>query len=212
MAAGINLCSVRTVVFDAVGTLIAPDPPPAEVYAAVAREQGSAIPVETVRERFHAAFRREEDRDRAAGWRTDATREEARWRAIVAATLFEVADQDRCFVTLWDYFADPRSWRVLPELLPTIEACSARRLPIGVASNFDGRLRAVLAGQPGLPRDLRLIISSEVGWRKPAKPFFDAVAGIMECPPDQILMVGDDAENDIAGARASGLQAMLANV
>lgn len=93
--------------------------------------------------------------------------------------------------------------------LDWIGLAAARRLTIGVASNFDDRLRSVLAGLPELPFDRRLIISADVGWRKPAPRFFAAVAAAMACPPEQILMIGDDAENDVSAARAAGLQAIL---
>lgn len=212
MAAGLDLHSIRAVVFDAVGTLIAPEPPPAQVYASVARNHGVQIAIETVRERFWAAFEHEEKADQAAGWRTDAEREVDRWRKIVTLTLPEVADRASCFQALWDHFADPGSWRVLPVARQWIEAVATHGLPIGVASNFDGRLRNVLAGRPELPRDLRLMISSEVGWRKPAPQFFTAVADAMACPPKQILLIGDDRANDIEPARAAGMQTLLVNV
>lgn len=208
MAAALDLEGTQAVAFDAVGTLIVPDPSPAAVYSAIAREHGIELNPDLVRGRFRSAFRREEEIDRAAGWRTNAEREVNRWQSIVAATLPEVADQTGCFRSLWDHFADPKSWRVLPESRVLIAAVAARGLPIAVASNFDSRLRAVLAGQPELPCDLRLAISSEVGWRKPARPFFTAVADLLERPPARILMIGDDLANDIEAARAAGMRAM----
>ena len=65
------LAGVRAVFFDAVGTLITPDPRAPAVYAAVGRLYGSRLDVTVVGDRFRAAFRREERRDRAARWRTD---------------------------------------------------------------------------------------------------------------------------------------------
>ena len=91
------LTGVRAVVFDAVGTLITPDPPAPAVYAEVGRKFGSRLGVEVIAARFRAAFRAEEDADRAAGWRTDEDREERRWRTIVAATLDDVSERDICF-------------------------------------------------------------------------------------------------------------------
>ncbi len=54
-----------------------------------------------------------------------------------------------------------------------------------------------------------LIISSEVGWRKPAPQFFAAVAERLKCEPREILFIGDSVENDYAGAVAAGMPALL---
>ncbi len=81
---------------------------------------------------------------------------------------------------------------------------------MGVASNFDARLHAVLGGFPELsPARGRVVVSSQLGWRKPAEAFFGAVASAAGRPPHEILYVGDDAANDYDGARASGLAAVL---
>src|SRR5207249_1370969 len=82
------------VVFDAVGTLIHPDPPAAEVYAAAGQRFGSRHAADAIRTRFRAAFAREEAVDHAAGHRTDDAREIRRWQAIVATVLDDVAVGD----------------------------------------------------------------------------------------------------------------------
>ena len=64
------LAGIRAVAFDAVGTLITPDPPVPVAYEAIGREFGSRHSADALRPRFRAAFLAEEERDRAAGWRT----------------------------------------------------------------------------------------------------------------------------------------------
>jgi putative hydrolase of the HAD superfamily len=54
-----------------------------------------------------------------------------------------------------------------------------------------------------------LVISSEVGWRKPAAAFYREVCRRSGLEPEQILLVGDDRINDYEGARSAGLQAIL---
>jgi putative hydrolase of the HAD superfamily len=197
------------VFFDAVGTLIHPDPPAPAVYAAVGRRFGSRLDAETIAVRFRAAFRRQENIDRAAGWRTDAARELARWRAIVAETLSDAADPEACFRELFAHFARPESWAVDPEGGPTLAALADRGCRIGLASNFDARLRGVAAGLPALRPASTFVLSAEVGWRKPATEFFQALAQAVRAAPEQILFVGDHPVNDYDGARAAGLSAVL---
>jgi putative hydrolase of the HAD superfamily len=86
----------------------------------------------------------------------------------------------------------------------------SRGLVLGIASNFDARLVRLLDGLPGLAavRD-RCVVSSLVGWRKPARPFFATVAAAAGCEPRAVLYVGDDPVNDLHGATAAGLPAAL---
>ena len=201
--------NVRAVFLDAVGTLIFPDPPAAEVYATVGRKFGSRLPVEAIGARFRDAFRCEEASDRAHGLRTDEAREERRWRHIVAAVLDDVADGEGCFRELFGHFARPQSWRCAADADRVLAELARRGYRLGLASNYDRRLRSVAAGLPELaPLDC-LVISSEVGWRKPAPEFFAALVRQAGVPAGEILFVGDDPVNDVEGARAAGLRSLL---
>ncbi len=79
-----------------------------------------------------------------------------------------------------------------------------------VASNFDGRLRGVAAGLPGLAGFVDSpVISSEVGYRKPHPSFYGAACARLGLPPARVLCVGDDPENDVRGAQRAGLRGLL---
>src|SRR5438105_3948472 len=99
------LTKVDAVFFDAVGTLIHPEPSAALAYAQIGQRHGSALSAELVRQRFAAAFAHEEAADLAAGLRTSEDRERRRWRTIVAAVLDDVADAEACFAALYEHFA-----------------------------------------------------------------------------------------------------------
>jgi putative hydrolase of the HAD superfamily len=200
---------VRAVFFDAVGTLLHPEPPAGAAYAALGRRFGSRLADDEVRRRFAAAFRRQEDEDARHGHRTDEGREERRWRAIVAEVLDDVADAEGCFRALHDHFARPEAWRCDAQAAAVVAALRRRGLLVGMASNFDGRLRRVVAGLPELADVRHLVVSSEVGWKKPAPAFFAALCRQAGAAPDEVLLVGDDEENDYRGARRAGLRAVL---
>jgi putative hydrolase of the HAD superfamily len=204
------MSQVRAVFFDAVGTLIHPDPVAPKVYADAARRFGSRYTEENIAKRFSGAFRRQEEIDRAAGWITSARRERERWQAIVRDVLDDVTDPEGCFEYLYAHFARPGSWRCLPETAPVLEGLRARDLFLGIASNFDERLFGIVRELP-LLRLLadNVVVSSEVGFRKPATQFFQALCRQANLPADSILHVGDDPDNDYAGAREAGLAAVL---
>jgi putative hydrolase of the HAD superfamily len=200
---------IRAVFFDAVGTLIEPAPPAAEVYLSVGRKHGSRLGLDAIGSRFLAAFRAEDDRDRTAAWRTDEQREELRWRSIVANVLDDVTDGEACFRELWGHFAQPQAWRCLDGAAEMLGELNQRGLQLGMASNFDSRLRAVVSGIDALKPVWSFVISSEIGWRKPAQGFFEHVVRTARLPPAEILFVGDDPVNDDEGARAAGLHVLL---
>ena len=203
------LSGIQAVVFDAVGTLIHPAPPAPLVYAAVAARYGSTLPPQVIAERFIAAFVREEEIDRATGLHTSEDRERARWRRIVGQVLDDVTDPNACFRELYDHFSRPDAWRCEAEALVTLEQLTDRGFTLGLASNYDARLHTVLEGLPMLWTITHVVISSEVGWRKPAPAFFARVCHELALPAEQILYVGDDLSNDYAAAAAAGMRAVL---
>lgn len=201
--------AIRAVFFDAVGTLLHPVPSAAEVYAQIGRQFGSRRTLAEIGPRFRAAFRQEEALDFQQGLRTSEAREELRWRRIVAAVLDDVIDPEACFQELFAHFARPAAWRCDPDAAVLIQAMAARGLDLGLASNYDQRLHMVVAGFPQLALLRHVIVSAEIGWRKPASEFFAILAERAGCPLEQVLLVGDDRINDYDGARAAGLHALL---
>ena len=197
------------VFFDAVGTLLHPQPPAPVVYAAVGRRFGSRLDEAGIAQRFRAAFRRQEQADHSIGLRTSEEREWMRWRAIVAEVLDDVSDPEGCFAELHAQFARPDAWRCEPHTSHVLETLSVRGHRLGVASNFDARLRRVVEGLSDLRLVRQLVISSEIGWRKPAPSFFAEMCQRVDSPPGRIVYVGDDENNDYAGGRAFGLQVVL---
>lgn len=205
----------RWIAFDAVGTLMHPAPAAGDVYYQVGPRFGSRLPADEVARRFRLAFRESERRDGAvpggARLATSEARECERWREIVCGVLDDIADVAGCFDELFAHFSRPTSWACFDEVPQVLGQLRTLGYRIALASNFDGRLHAVCDGIPAL-KDVELrIISSEVGWRKPAKGFFDALVSQTGCSPNEVLMVGDDLANDVEGARSAGLHALLIN-
>jgi putative hydrolase of the HAD superfamily len=201
---------IEGIVFDAVGTLIKPDPSVAAAYTAAARRQGVELSLEEVRARFQVHFQSDEVHGEQGVLSTDEATERRRWRQIVAGVLPELADPDRAFDELWDHFSSPASWRCFPDVAPTLKALKQMGVSLCVGSNFDGRLRGVVQGLPELVPWLdSLVISSEVGYRKPHPQFFQAACDHLGLPPARVLCVGDDVRNDVLGAIRAGLCGLL---
>jgi len=197
---------MRAVVFDAVGTLIHPQPKVAQVYAAIGRRHGSLLDDAAVARRFKAAFQRQDEIDRNNRWTTSEEREQRRWREIVA-DVFDDAAFEPCFNELYAHFARPDAWRVDEAAANLIESLSG--FVVAMASNFDERLHGIVAGLPELSGIQHVIVSSEVGWRKPGREFFRTLETRLGIAAREILFVGDDPLNDGEGAAQAGMRSVL---
>lgn len=205
-----QLTGIRAVFFDAVGTVLFPQPGAPLVYASAARRHGLNLSIVDVLQRFRAAFRAEEVIDRTAGWETSEEREVVRWRRIVANTLTEIPDTAAVFRELFDHFARPTAWETGCDVGGVLATLAGRGLTLGMGSNYDARLASVVAGHPELvPLRDRVVVSSLVGFRKPAGEFFREVVRVAGVEPGEVLFVGDDFENDYVGAGAAELRPVL---
>ena len=204
-----SISPTRAVVFDAVGTLIRLDPPAGDVYATFAARFGSRLDAAEIRRRFDVAFAAQERIDAERQHRTDERRERERWRQIVGEVIDDCEDPQGCFRSLYDHFALPSSWRCDDDAAAVLAWMKARGFVVGMASNFDHRLRPIVAGLNDLTGLDHLWISSEIGWKKPARGFFHEVCRTLGMEPTQILFVGDDLANDYNGALAAGMPTLL---
>lgn len=83
----------------------------------------------------------------------------------------------------------------------------AARFPLASLSNGNADLERI-----GLRRYFRFSISArECGVAKPDPAIFHAACERLGLPPAQVLHVGDDAELDVAGARAAGMKTAWVN-
>ncbi|MEZ6123813.1 MAG: HAD-IA family hydrolase [Planctomycetaceae bacterium] len=212
--------TIQAVVFDAVGTLISPNPSVTEIYRAAVRQFcGIELAAETVRSVIHTALR---ERSSGGDLRTSERAEHEFWERLVLQLCSgqhdpmnahretrNVANSKarECFRYLFEHFGLARHWQVFPDVAETLRRLQNMGIKVAMASNFDQRLAAVCQGLTELSPVSQVFISSAIGYRKPARRFFDAVAQRMDLSPNQILMVGDDFDNDIDGAVRSGFRA-----
>jgi putative hydrolase of the HAD superfamily len=101
---------------------------------------------------------------------------------------------------------------VAPGAVEAIRTLAGRGLALAIISNT-GRtpgsvLRQLLERAGVLDRFHVLSFSDEVGARKPAAEIFRRTLAAAGCAPEAALHIGDDAVNDVGGARAAGMQAL----
>ena len=81
------------------------------------------------------------------------------------------------------------------------------RLPHCILTNWDYSLTPYLT-MAGLPPDIKVITSAQLGVRKPHSEMFVAARCDMHVPPERHIHVGDDWQADVVGAIRSGAWAI----
>jgi HAD superfamily hydrolase (TIGR01509 family) len=89
----------------------------------------------------------------------------------------------------------------------------AQRHCLAVVSNFDYSPTALAILDAGGVRELfaAIVVSDEVGWRKPRADIFQAALQRTGADPTRTLFVGDRADIDVIGAQAMGMDVAWIN-
>lgn len=192
------------VFLDAVNTLIEPVPDVATVYAEIAARHGSARTAIEIDEEFEPAYAAATTGDP----RCSEASERAFWRAVVDRLIDDAATQDAMFEELLQRFARPDAWRVFDDVAKNLAKLHAAGFRVAIASNFDARLRPVVAGLPELSDIDTLVISTEVGWKKTADEFWQAAIELTGADTDRSAAVGDSFHEDVRAPRRMGMKGL----
>lgn len=118
--------------------------------------------------------------------------------------LFDVGD------TLLD---EGRGWFADDPLLPGVRRTLGEIDPqyrLAILSNTRRATRSDIAvelGRLGIARHFFAIVtSSDIGWRKPHPLAFEAALAALGVPAGRTVMVGNELEADVAGAKAMGMR------
>ena len=113
--------------------------------------------------------------------------------------------------------AEYRCWaparHVHPQTLALLDGVRALGLGCAVvADTFDppGLFRADLAAQGIAARVDAVVLSSELGVRRPHPTVYAAVAAALDADPAEVMFVGDRLREDVAGPAEAGMRTCLA--
>jgi len=193
---------------DAVGTLIRLCEPPARTYERVARSHGIERPrpdLERDLGRALAALRP----PRCDDGLLDAMPERERegWRGVIRTALGDTAADGACFDALWAHYAEPAAWQVQPGALPALLGARRQGLALGVVSNMDARLPALLDAL-GFPAFDALVLPSNCGHAKPDPRIFEVALERLGSSTRTALYIGDRERDCVEAARAAGVHTL----
>jgi putative hydrolase of the HAD superfamily len=203
------------VLFDAAGTLIELREPVGKTYARVAREHGVALPPNKLEVAFRGAFSAAPAMVFPGAPIEEISRlEKAWWRRVVSNTFHAAGpaatfpDFDKFFENLFDVMGRPQNWREVPGARSLLLRLRSLRWATAIVSNFDRRLPNILQGLALAELFDAVVLCSDVGAAKPETAIFHRALERLQVPASRAIVVGDDEELDIGGARAAGLRAI----
>ena len=199
----------QAVTFDAAGTFLHFAEPVAVTYARIAHEFNLEATELTMRRRLPMAFQAAPSLVPPHG--CNVAEFEREWWRTLASRVYGCAlddtDFNACFDALFDWFAKPEAWRIHDEFAPMLLQLLEMDVPLGVISNFDGRLHAILdALLPGIFTVIALPGNS--GFQKPQAGIFTYAAAQLDVSPAHILHLGDNEIDDVEAAHAAGMHAL----
>jgi putative hydrolase of the HAD superfamily len=208
---------VKAVLLDAGLTLLRARPSLGGVYAGVTARLGVEVPPAAFEAAAESAFHAmglEHREGGEPGLRTSDDLERESWRRHARRVMDGVPamrglDFGRWFEVLYDEFGAATAWEPFDDTRPALEALRRAGVRTVVVSNWDGRLRKILEEHELTPLLDGVVISAEVGWRKPHGEIFRrglAAAGVR---PGEALHCGDSVGDDVEGARAAGIRPVL---
>jgi putative hydrolase of the HAD superfamily len=205
---------LRVVFFDAAGTIFHTREPAGLSYAKIAERFGACADERRVIDSFRRAFAAAPGLAFGPGHDAAELRKLERdwWRSLVWATfegLADFPDFDAYFDALFAFFADPANWVSDPDAPMLLAALREGGVELGVISNFDHRIYAILDRLRLIRYFDTVTISSEIGYAKPAPEIFRIALERHELSAAEALHVGDVEALDVAGAHAAGIAAIL---
>lgn len=205
--------NVVAVTLDVTGTLIH-SPRLAEIYSAVLERHGTRIPpsvlvdlIPTVWNEFDCRVEGGVDRfgehpAGATGWWNDYLQRICDYRDVPHPGRFAAAE-------LYERFARADAWEIYPDAVPALDELRGLGFRLVALSNWDPRL-PVLLERLGLARRFEAIVySAEVGYEKPHRRIFRAALEHLDLRPGAVVHVGDRPLDDVEGATAVGMYALL---
>jgi putative hydrolase of the HAD superfamily len=191
-----SLASTRAVLLDALGTLVELDPPWPHLARALGTEPDEGM-VEAVR----AEMRYYRDHSHEGRDAPSLAQLRRRCAGVLSRELGREVSVETMMAAI--------RFRAYDDAAPALAELRELGLRLVCVSNWDVSLPEVLA-RCGLAGGLDgIVTSAEVGSRKPNPAIFTPALRLAGCSAAEAVYVGDTPAEDVEGARAAGIRALL---
>jgi putative hydrolase of the HAD superfamily len=196
---------VRAVLLDALGTLVELQPPAPRLQRLL-RESGVEVSEERAALGFGAeiAYYLDHHLDGSDPERLERLRDRCaeEMRKALAIPELDHPTARRAMLGSLEFTA-------YPDVLPALGELRDRGVVLVIASNWDCSLPDWLAPTGILELVDGVVTSAEIGEAKPSPRVFERALAVARVAPDEALHVGDKVDNDVEGAAAAGVRAVL---
>ncbi|XP_024029343.1 haloacid dehalogenase-like hydrolase domain-containing protein 3 [Morus notabilis] len=196
--------SHKALLVDAVGTLVVPSQPMAQIYRQIGEKYGVEYSETEILNRYRRAYEQPWGRSRLR-YVNDGR---PFWQYIVSSSTG--CSDSQYFEELYSYYTTNKAWHFCdPEAENVFKAIRKAGVKIAIVSNFDTRLRPLLRALDCDHWFDAVAVSAEVEAEKPNPTIFLKACELLRVKPEEAVHVGDDRRNDIWGARDAGCDAWL---
>jgi putative hydrolase of the HAD superfamily len=197
--------SFRAVLFDVDFTLCRPGPElSAERYARIAARHGVALDAARYQEAREAAILNLKRHP-------ELLHDETIWHRFTEEIFIGMGGPEQiasdCATEIEQGWAQSENFELFEDALPVLEELRVAAIKVGLVSNGIRDLRAFVVHH-GLEVDA-IVDSRTHGRVKPHPTIFRAALDALEVDAGDAVMVGDSLEEDVEGARALGMHAIL---
>jgi putative hydrolase of the HAD superfamily len=205
----------KAVFFDAGETLVYPHPSFAELFTEVLRTEGVVVDPAMVQEvvsAYSQKFTETVQSGEAHLWSTSPERSRAFWDGVYRGFLSEVGvsdHHDRLVDRLYTTFTDLASYRLHPDVIPTVDRLREAGVSLGVISNFEEWLERLLETLGVTGYFPVRVISGVEGVEKPDPEIFRIALERGGVAAEESVYVGDHPFFDIEAAEEVGMVAVL---
>lgn len=194
----------KALLVDAVGTLVIPSQPMAQIYRQIGEKYGVEYSEAEILKRYRWAYEQPWVRSRLR-YVNDGR---PFWQHIVSSSTG--CSDSQYFEELYNYYTTEKAWHLCdPNAERVFNALRTAGVKLAVVSNFDTRLRPVLRALNCDHWFDAVAVSAEVEAEKPNPTIFLKACELLGVNPEDAVHVGDDRRNDIWGARDAGCDAWL---
>ncbi|MBT9316561.1 HAD-IA family hydrolase [Leptothoe spongobia] len=203
----------KVIFLDAVGTLFGVKGSVGEVYQTLSNQAGVGASAKQLDQAFYRSFAAANAMAFPDVSNVEIPHREYLWWLAIAKDTFqragifqEFSDFEGFFEGVYQYFATAEPWIVYDDTLSSLQRWQTMDISLGIISNFDSRIYAVLEALNLKQYFESITISTEAGAAKPAPLIFTTALEKHGCRPQEAWHVGDSRKDDVKGAEAVGIR------
>ncbi len=200
---------IKVVFFSAEGTIFHVTPSRQHIYAKIYQRFGFDVSSERLHDSFCKAWEEHLKRRGKTWLKPELCIEE--WRRIFSDTISiprKLLDFEEIYRDVYEVFPKRSSYELSPGVKEVFSFLKASGRKVAIISNWDEHLFGLLKEFGLFEAFDEVFVGCEVGITKPNVKIFKFACKRLGVEPKQALMVGDQIEEDIIGARRAGLWAL----